>query len=268
VDIEEMPQLLQELIGGLYLEMVTILGKRTAELHLALCSARADRRFAPEPFSLLYQKSLYQSMQSLTRRVFGTLRKSIKTLPGNVTDPAGEILALQQQILDRFKALINKKLSAMKTRIHGDYHLDQVLYIGNDFVIFDFEGEPSRSLSERRLKISPLKDVAGMIRSFHYATYNAFRSVSSRIPLRPDALEWLELSADLWYKYVGGVFLKAYLDTAKDADYLPKNSEELDLLLKAFLLEKAIYELDYELNNRPDRAVIPLMGIKHLLSFP
>ncbi len=247
--------------------MITILGKRTAELHRALTSAGGNRKFTPEPFSLLYQRSLYQSMQSLTKRVFGTLRKSVKSLPENAREQSLEILGLQQEILAKFKGLLGRKISALRTRIHGDFHLDQVLYTGNDFVIFDFEGEPLRSLSERRLKLSPLRDVAGMIRSFHYAIHRALQAVSNRVSLRPEALQWLEQAGDLWYKYVGGIYLKAYLDAANGADYFPRKREDLDVLLKAFMLEKAIYELDYDLNNRPDWIVIPLTGIQRLLGY-
>ena len=150
----------------------------------------------------------------------------------------------------------------IKTRIHGDYHLGQTLYTGNDFMIIDFEGEPARTLGERRLKRSPLRDVAGMIRSFHYVAHTALQKQGTvRVEDAPTLDPWVEL----WYKYTSGAFLKSYLETAKDAPFIPKEREELDILLKAFILEKSVYELGYELNNRPEWILIPLKGIKYLL---
>jgi len=265
---QEIPPFLQELIAGVYLEMTRLLGRRTAELHLALSSYAEDPGFAPEPYSILYQRSVYQSMQTLTRRILQLLKRNLQKLPGlerpvrDVRKDAEEILGLEKEIMERFRTLLKKKISAVKIRIHGDYHLGQVLYTGKDFIIIDFEGEPAKALSERRLKRSPLRDVAGMIRSLHYAAYATLFKYSS---LRPEDIPVLEPWVDLWYRYVGGAFLRSYLDTAGSAAFIPKDREELDILLKAFLLEKAIYELGYELNNRPDWVIIPLRGIKHLL---
>ncbi len=261
IALEEMP-LFHELIGGVHFEMATLLGKRTAELHLALSSDMEDPSFTPEPFSILYQKSLYQSMQSLTKRVLELLKKNLKNLPDNLKEEANKVLNLEKEMMNRFRVFFNRKISAMKIRIHGDYHLGRVLYTGNDFVIIDFEGEPARTLSERRLKRSPIRDVAGMIRSFHYAAYT---SLFKHASLRPEDISGLEPWADLWYKCVGGVFLRSYLDLLKDAPFMPKDREESEIMLKTFLLEKAIYELGYELNNHPDWIIIPIKGIKHLI---
>jgi len=146
-------------------------------------------------------------------------------------------------------------------RIHGDYHLGQVLFTGNDFIIIDFEGEPARSISERRLKKSPLADVAGMLRSFHYAAYSAtFKQI-----FRPEDMRILQPWADFWYSYVGSVFLNAYLRTADGAPFLPQDGDEFEFLLKDFILEKAVYEIGYEINNRPNWLIIPLKGINQLL---
>ncbi|GIW48084.1 MAG: trehalose synthase [Deltaproteobacteria bacterium] len=258
VALQDIPLLVQELIGGVYLEMARLLGKRTGELHLALASNNEDPNFAPEPFSVLYQRSLYQSMQSLTKRVFDLLKKNLGGLSDGIKEEATSLLGAEKQIIEIFKSILKRKLSAMKIRIHGDYHLGQVLYTGNDFVIIDFEGEPARALSERRLKRSPLRDVAGMIRSFHYAAYvSLFRYSEEFRKLEPWAV--------VWYKYISGAFLRSYLDTVKDAPFIPKEKEELNAMLKAYLLEKAVYELGYELNNRPDWLLVPIRGIKSLL---
>lgn len=259
---QDIPPILQELIGGVHAEMTALLGKRTAELHLALSSSTEDPNFSPEPFSVLYQKSLFQSMQSFAKRNLDLLKKNLKNLPDDLKQRADRILSLQKDIIGCFKALLGRKLSAMKIRIHGDYHLGQVLYTGNDFFIIDFEGEPERALSERRLKKSPITDVAGMIRSFHYVAYT---SLFRQAPIRPEDIPKLEPWADLWYRYIAGIYLRSYLDTLKDTNLIPKEKEDLDTMLKAFLLEKAIYELGYELNNRPDWVVIPIKGIEHLL---
>lgn len=259
---QEMPAPLKELLAGVYIEMTNLLGRRTAELHLALSFCSRVNNFAPEPFSLLYQKSLYQSMQSLTKRVIQLLRKNIKKLPESVKEESEDILNLEPQIMARFKTILQRKITVARIRIHGDYHLGQVLFTGRDFVIIDFEGEPARPLSERRLKRSSLVDIAGMIRSFHYAAYTALIKYAS---IRPEDALSLKPWIDLWYKYVGGAFLRAYLDTAKDAPFIPKEKDELDILLRVLLLEKAVYELGYELNNRPDWLIIPVKGIKHLL---
>jgi maltose alpha-D-glucosyltransferase/alpha-amylase len=259
---EEIPLLLQELIGGVYLEMANLLGKRTGQLHLALISESEDPAFVPEPFTALYQRSIYQSMQTQARRSLELLKKNLKALPKSVRGQAEVILKREKEIMDRFKAVLKRKITAMRTRIHGDFHLGQTLYTGNDFILIDFEGEPARPLSERRLKRSPLRDVAGMLRSFHYAAYSGLLHHVSR---RPEDLTVLDPWAELWHHYVGGIFLRSYLDTAGDSAFLPKDPEEVDILLNAFLLNKAMYELGYELNNRPEWTVIPLRGIQYLL---
>ncbi len=261
---ENLPSPAHEMIGT-YLEAARLLGQRTAELHIALASDPDDPNFASEPFSVLYQRSIYQSMRSLTNQVFQLLRKRLKNLPEAVRKEAREVLNLEREVFKRFQSVLGRKLTAMRIRCHGDYHLGQVLYTGNDFIIIDFEGEPARALSERKLKRSPITDVAGMTRSFHYAAYTSLLKQAS---IRPEDISRLEPWADLWYRYVAGVFLKSYFDTAENTPFIPiipRDRGELDIILRAFLLEKAIYELGYELNNRPDWVIIPVKGIKHLL---
>ena len=136
---------------------------------------------------------------------------------------------------------------------------------GKDFVIIDFEGEPARPLSERRLKRSPLRDVAGMIRSFNYATHNALLRQVSLAPRPGDELALLQNWAQYWYIWVSATFLNAYLDCIREANLLPKDSGQLKILLDAFLLEKAIYEIGYELNNRPAWLKVPLQGVLQLM---
>ena len=152
-------------------------------------------------------------------------------------------------------------MERLRTRIHGDYHLGQVVAVKNDYVILDFEGEPSRSLAERRAKHSPLKDVAGMLRSFSYAAWSALSAYAAR---RPESLARLEPWAILWQRSVSGAFLRAYRATAGSAPFLPASRDGLRTVLAAYVLDKALYEVRYELNNRPDWVRIPLRGVLEL----
>ncbi|KPJ97763.1 MAG: alpha-amylase [Nitrospira bacterium SG8_35_4] len=261
-DVQDTPLQVQELVGGIYLEFVRLLGQRTAELHMALSSDESDPAFAPEPFSLLYQRSLYQSLRSLTRKVLQLFSAGMRKLPEALREEAREICDSEKAILRQFEKILKKKLPVTKTRIHGDYHLGQVLYTGKDFILIDFEGEPARSLSERKIKRSPLVDVAGMLRSFHYAVHAEY---FSHISLRPEHVPELQPWLDLWYHYVAKTFLSAYRTTAGDAGFLPKDLKDLTTLMEVFLLEKVVYELGYEINNRPEWLVIPFRGIRSIL---
>jgi maltose alpha-D-glucosyltransferase/alpha-amylase len=262
VAYREIPAVLQELIGGVYLGMATLLGTRTAELHRALSADTSHPAFVPEPFTQLYQRSIFQSMQSYARRVMQQLSKQLKSLPDAVRADAETLLVRETEIIDRFKAVLNQNRTGARIRIHGDYHLGQVLTTGDDIVIIDFEGEPARPLSERRSKRSPLRDVAGMLRSFHYAAHTALRHHAA---LRHKDSEVLEPWLAFWHRYVGGVFLRSYLETAGDAVFVPKDLEEIDILLNAFLLHKVMYELHYEMNSRPDWVSTPLAGLNEML---
>jgi len=253
---------LEGLVSGFFLEMMGLLGKRTGELHLALSSPRDGTDFEPEPFSTLYQRSVYQSMRSLVRWVFRLLEESRRELSGETAALAGDIIDRREDILQHMRRITGKKISAKKIRIHGDYHLGQVLFTGKDFVIIDFEGEPARALSERRLKRSVLRDVAGMIRSFHYAAFFGFLRNHSYEGEDQELLEkWLQI----WYHQISRIFFHSYLHTVEEAEFLPQDQDELGLLLDAFLLEKAVYEVGYELNNRPHWTIIPLKGISTIM---
>ncbi|HLH23680.1 MAG TPA: maltose alpha-D-glucosyltransferase [Chloroflexota bacterium] len=250
---------------GAYLNDAWLLGQRTGELHCALASDPEDPQFAPEPISSFYQRSLYQSMRTLGVQTFQTLRKAQGGLPEAAREPAQQVLALQGEVLARFQAVTQRPIAATRIRTHGDYHLGQVLYTGKDFVIIDFEGEPARPLSERRLKRSPLRDVAGMLRSFHYAVCAALRDQEARGLLRPEQESVLGPWASYWQQWVSATFLRGYLGVAGEASFVPRALEELQVLLDAHLLEKAVYELGYELNNRPDWVGIPLQGILQVM---
>jgi maltose alpha-D-glucosyltransferase / alpha-amylase len=260
---EEAPALASELIGT-YLPSARLLGTRTAELHLALAHAGENDAFAPEPFTTLYQRSLYQSMRTHGAETLSLLRRHAERLPEGPRSQARRLLDLESALVRRFRAVADQRITGMRTRVHGDYHLGQVLYTGRDFVIIDFEGEPSRTIGARRIKRTPLRDVAGMLRSFHYAAYTTLLGQARGGPLRPEDAAALEPWARVWTQWVSAAFLRSYLDTARGA-LLPASPDELRLLLDAHLLEKALYELAYELNNRPDWVAIPLAGLLELM---
>ena len=253
--------LIEELVGGIYPEKVKLLAQRTGELHLALASAKDDPLFAPEPFNAMAQRSVYQSMRALLRRNFESLKKNLKDVPEHLREEAKDVLGTEKEILAREKRLLDRKTNAAKIRIHGDYHLGQVLSTGKDFVILDFEGEPARPMSERKLKRSALRDVAGMMRSFQYAAYSALWQPA----MRTEDVPFLEHWADIWYRLMSSVFLQNYLQVTAGSNFVPKNSDDFQILLEAYLLDKAVYEIGYELNNRPDWVIIPIRGIKHIL---
>jgi maltose alpha-D-glucosyltransferase/alpha-amylase len=214
---------------------------------------------------MLYQRSLYQSMRGLTNNTIQALQKRMPSMTDALRAEAQQVIDLQGPIGERFRDIINARLKARRTRYHGDYHLGQVLYTGRDFVIIDFEGEPARTINERRQKRSPLRDVAGMLRSFHYAAYTALYDQQNRGLISaedPQPERWVRY----WYQWVAVSFLRSYFETIDGASFLPTERTELELLLDIFLLDKAVYELHYELNNRPDWVHIPLRGITDLMS--
>jgi maltose alpha-D-glucosyltransferase/alpha-amylase len=244
---------LDELAGGdghaieCYLPFATLLGQRTAEMHQALASNSSNPDFTPEPTSMLDARSIYQSIRSLLSPVLESLRQRLPGLAGEERADAEGVLAAEERLYEQLRGLLNRPISARRIRCHGDYHLGQVLFTGGDFVVIDFEGEPDRPLRERRLKRWALKDVAGMLRSFDYAAAAAGVSFGRE-----------------WVRRVGEVFLEAYFETAGGAPFLPASRAEEELLLNVMLLEKALYELRYELDHRPDWVRIPLRGLREL----
>ncbi len=260
----EIPEKVNDQIG-VYLSSVNLMARRTAEMHIFLSSETDNSSFVPEEFSKLYQRSLYQSMRSLAGQVLPQLKKRSKFLPESVRLEAVRISEHKQEIMDCFQALLKLRITGKRLRCHGDFHLGQLLYTGKDFIIIDFEGEPLRPISERKIKRSPLSDVAGMLRSFHYAAYSAVAEEEIRGLTHSQTRESLENLADFWYSWVCAIYLKKYLEEARTGDFLPRSNDEIRILMDSFLMEKAVYELGYEMNNRPDWIRIPLKGIEGLL---
>ena len=253
----------RELLDPFFIQMMALLGKRTAEMHVALSSIKGIKEFDDEPFSLLYQKSLYQGFRTLVRRtidkmksVSHTLAEEQRLLLDGIIQNEGLLLSTVKQTLEK------KKIQTSKIRVHGDYHLGQVLFTGKDFIIIDFEGEPTRALTARSLKYCPFKDVAGMLRSFHYAIYTGQLEYNTK---SPESIQLLERWLEPLYAELKDIYVTSYLETAGNASFIPTERREIDDLLSVFTIEKAIYETDYELNNRPAWLHIPLNGLNKIL---
>ena len=264
IDVE-IPELVADLLGA-YLGSAELLGERVGGLHVALASRTDDPAFRPEPFTPHYQRSIYQHMRTQATQSLAPLRKKLRDLPEHTRAEAEAVLAAEGAIREKFRSVLEGKITALRTRVHGDLHLGQVLYTGKDFVIIDFEGEPSRPLSERRIKRSPLRDVAGMLRSFQYASYAVLMGQAEGVNIRRDDAVSLEAAARLWHRWTSAVFLRSYLDASAGGGFVPEDLGEVRVLLDAYVLEKALYELGYELNNRPAWVQIPLRGMLELLA--
>ncbi|OVE75537.1 maltose alpha-D-glucosyltransferase [bacterium F11] len=262
---DDPPDLVRDLFGH-YLEQAALLGKRTGEFHLAIGAETSDPEFFPEAFTGFFQQSQYQGMRGHALQVFQLLKKQLKKLDEGSKKEADRILANEQEIIKKFRSLKDGTFQSMRIRTHGDFHLGQVLFTGKDFILIDFEGEPARSLGERRQKTSPLRDVAGMLRSFHYAS-NVAAHVQTEKVVSAKAGE-LEPWRKLWFQWIRIAFVKSYLLTTKGAAFVPQNKEELKMLLDIFILDKSIYELGYELNNRPTWVRIPIQGILEIIEKP
>ena len=261
-ELSEQPtsQLARDFVG-IALDSAAKLGTRTAQLHLALASDTRQEAFSAESFSAADIQTALWSLRQEAARVFDLLKESVAELPDDVVDIAGMVLGRRRQILSSFQFLASDNQTFQRIRVHGDYHLGQVLQVKTDYVILDFEGEPARPLADRRAKQSPLKDVAGMLRSLSYAAYAALMNYTAR---RPEDLQSLQPWARVWERSTGAEFLRAYRAAAQDAAFLPRDPRTFRQLLATFLLDKALYELSYELNNRPSWVRIPLMGILSL----
>jgi maltose alpha-D-glucosyltransferase/alpha-amylase len=247
------------------LQLMGLLGKRTAELHLALASSSADPDFAPEPFTPEVREAFDSAFHDLAVRNFETLRVKLPELRESAGELAKQVLKLEDDALLVLHSVFEREIASVRIRIHGDYHLGQVLFTGSDFFIIDFEGEPARPLAERRIKRSPLQDVAGMLRSFQYAARSACLAAQERLTDSHQPHDHVARAAAQWLASASNEFLRSYRGTAGDARFLPATSAEFDALLRAHLLEKAVYELGYELNNRPSWLAIPLEGIREIL---
>jgi maltose alpha-D-glucosyltransferase/alpha-amylase len=264
---QTLPPSVAEMMGG-HLPFVKLLAERTAELHIMLASDSDNPAFKPEPFAGHYQRSIVQAARDRVTRSFKLLAKQLPGLPEAVKPLARDAVAQREALGKKLDALRTVKVQTSRIRCHGDYHLGQVLYSGNDFTILDFEGEPAQSIEVRRLKRSALYDVCGMLRSFHYAATVALQSER----LRPEDRNALAGWSEAWYRWTSALFVGAYLnkvrEQSKHAVFLPQTAPELRALLSLHLIDKCSYELSYELNNRPAWVSVPLAGLLSLAKTP
>jgi maltose alpha-D-glucosyltransferase/alpha-amylase len=242
-----------------YLSTATTLGRRTAELHLTLAEAPGPA-FTPETMDAKVTAELAREMRADAENSLDLLYHQLGALNDASRPMAESVLADRSSLLACFDELAAVRAGGVRIRVHGDYHLGQVLRTEEDFVILDFEGEPARPIAERRAKQSPLKDVAGMVRSYSYAAYAALFAFTVNAP---DEYAMLESWAETWQHWTAQAFLDGYVSTIGESPLMPRN-DVWQVLLRAFVLDKALYELGYELNNRPDWVRIPLIGIRKL----
>ncbi len=257
----------QDLIGT-YLEHARQIGRLTAALHLTLASEPADPDFAPEPITPHSQRGVFESMQNLARRNMQLLGERLKSLPPEHRAAAQAVLGRESRIIEKLRAFGRLDARMARIRLHGNYHLGQVLDTGKDLWIVGFEGEPAAALSERRLKRSPLRDLADMIRSFYYAAHAALRKQAAHGMLQPAQLAALEEWARFWAQRVAAAFFAAYRQSAGAAAFLPADDADLDVAMEAYLLRRAISELGHDLEHRPDWVGISLQGVLDLLQPP
>ena len=253
-----------DLLGD-YAESATLLGIRTAQMHAALATGSIQRDFVPAHFTESDARHLSDEIAAQAQSSLNLLREKILALSDSDKQLATAVLSLEARLQQRFRALSSITTSAKRIRYHGDYHLGQILYTGSDFMIIDFEGEPARPLSERRQKALALRDVAGMLRSFHYAAFGGINGLIPKLQTSAIAPNRLAEDALFWYKEVSKLYLDAYFAESKSQPFLPSTTEQRNFFLDAFLLQKALYEVQYELNNRPTWVGIPLRGILSLI---
>jgi maltose alpha-D-glucosyltransferase/alpha-amylase len=261
---EEIPAAVLDLAGD-YLPFAEQLGRRTAEMHVALASDPDDVNFAPEPFTQLYQRSLYHSIRRMVSRSMQQLKAHASELPATASADVARLLELERNVVPCMRGLVDRRIHGMRLRCHGDYHLGQILSTGNDYVIIDFEGNPNRPLSERRIKRSPLLDVAEMLRSFHYAASHAASMVVETMVLGADDQRALESAVHAWYRWVAAAFVRSYLEATQNAPFVPGSRDELRSLLNAMLMERTAHEIISELGQRPKWVAVAVKGMLELL---
>ena len=255
----EVPGDVHEVIGSGLL-IARTLGQRTGEMHLALASAPDDPAFAPEPLTNEEVARLSADLKVQLLASLSSLRDQFESLPSDVQELASEVLDAQPRLLEMIATRTSTGDGFLKIRVHGDYHLGQLLWKENDFYVLDFEGEPGRSVEDRRSKQSPLKDVAGMLRSFDYAADNALHKAGL---VHPDVLERMDPWTRIWRAWMSAEFLKSYRAVA--ATLLPKDPAAFGALLDLLRLDKALFELRYEMDYRPEWVRLPLQGLLHLI---
>ena len=262
VELPEFSDAFMQCMGGFFIEMIEVLGRRTASFHLALTTPKRLASFKPEPFSKLYQRSVYQSMRNLLRRTVALARKRMRSLPESTALQARFFVEHEKELLRFLERITQCRIIADKTRIHGDYHLGQVLFTGKDYVILDFEGETERSLGDRLLKRSPLRDLAGMLLSFHDVAHKALEREQE---VHPEAVASLAAWAETWSHAASGLFLRSWLTAVDGASFVPGDTHALEVLLSCFLVERCVLEIERSLNHEPEGVHLPLHCLRRIL---
>jgi len=263
LNIKDVPPQIIDWVGLNLFVKIQTLAKRTAEMHIALGTEFEDTSFTSTHFNGDYTVWLKNRLIYQFQNRLNAIENNLHKLDGLALELANEFLNKKNIIRQRFVSFDWTKLKGERFRVHGDYHLGQVLVKGDDFYILDFEGEPESTIRDRKVKQPPLKDVAGLFRSFHYAIYATIFNNESQYK---NTLDELFIAGELLYKYFIGVFLSTYIIETQKANINIGYQQERIFLLKYSLLEKAVYELGYELNSRPRWAVIPLKGISNIIN--
>lgn len=249
--------------AGLNLFMkVSKLALRTAEMHIALGSDMQDTAFTPTKYNGDYAVWLKNRLIYMFQNRLNTIENNMHKLEGEALELAKEFLDRKKEIREHFLNFNWTRMKSERIRIHGDYHLGQVLVHDDDFFLLDFEGEPESTIQDRKVKQPPLKDVAGMFRSFHYAIYSTIFNSDDSFST---SQEELFKAGEILYKYMIGVFMETYVHKVQSENLNIGYKQEIEFLLDYCLLEKAVYELGYELNSRPRWTIIPLRGIASIL---
>jgi maltose alpha-D-glucosyltransferase/alpha-amylase len=247
---------------GYFLVLMDVLGRRTAELHRAFCRPTGNPAFEPEPITPEDLEAWSGHLHGEAVATLDELERRRNSLSEEVRATADRLLSLRPSLLDRIATAALAGISGAKMRYHGDYHLGQVLLVENDFIITDFEGEPARAMEERREKHSPLRDVAGMLRSFSYVSAVATNRATTERPADRHCLGPLVAA---WEQETREVFLRGYVNAMQDCPALPAEPGATERLIEFFIIEKALYELRYEMDNRPDWLPIPLFSLLRTL---
>jgi maltose alpha-D-glucosyltransferase/alpha-amylase len=262
--INEVPHEIIDWAGLSIFLRIKTMATRTAEMHIALGSDIYETAFTPTTYNGDYTVWLKNRLTYQFQNRLNILENNLHKLDGLALELANQFLDHKKEIRKLFLDFDWTKMKSERIRIHGDYHLGQLLVNGDDFWLLDFEGEPESTIRDRKVKQPPLKDVAGMFRSFHYAIYATLFNNKDKYPYEQ---EELFAAGEILFRYFVGVFLQTYTEVAQGGNLNIGYRKEIDFLLKYCILEKAVYELGYELNSRPRWAVIPLTGISSIMGF-
>jgi maltose alpha-D-glucosyltransferase/alpha-amylase len=246
-----------------YLALVRRMARRIAEMHLVLTRPSADPAFSPEPFNDFYRQSLYHGYIGLTTRRIEFIRQRLSEMASDVRPLASKVLDHESAILSKFKAIFEQRIDSMRTRFHGRLHLGHLLVTDGDVTIFDFEGDPTQHLSERRIKRNPLRDVSSMLASFGYVAQSAIRGLLRENEGEDPAR--LRNAGRAWFRLVSATLIREYWSIAGAAPYMPRLQAHQEILLTTYLLERAMLDIREDIQSRPDFSGMPFRVILHLL---